>query len=166
MLPVRPEEAFMDNGSTAFFDAARGTGLLDCQSQSSAEDWRRARAAHRSLLLMGMPRVNVLLIGIDGMAWRVLQTLLPDLREPTATWCPGDRLVLPPAARTGTMILHDVGAMTYQDQRQLLDWLGRTGGRTQIVSMTSTPLLPRVQAGAFIDTLYYRLNTVCVDVTA
>jgi len=25
--------------------------------------------------------------------------------------------------------------------------------------------LPRVHAGEFIDILYYRLNTVCVDVT-
>jgi hypothetical protein len=32
--------------------------------------------------------------------------------------------------------------------------------------MTSASLLPRVQSGAFVDTLYYRLNTVCVDVTA
>jgi len=155
----------MNDRSKAFLDVAQSPGLLDRQPQSSAEDWRRARAAHASLLLMGMPRVNVLLIGIDGMAWRILQTLLPDLREPTATWCPGDRLVLPPTVRTGTMILHDVGAMTYQEQRHLLDWLGRSGGRTQVVSMTSVPLLPLVRAGAFIDRLYYRLNTVCVDVT-
>ena len=132
----------------------------------SAEDWRRARAAHVSLQLMGMPRVNVLLIGIDGIVWNVLKTLLPDLREPVTTWCPGDPLVLPPVGASGTLVLHDVGAMAHNNQLQLVDWSARTQGRIQIVSMTSVPLIPRVQIGAFLDTLYYRLNTVCVDVTA
>jgi DNA-binding NtrC family response regulator len=27
-------------------------------------------------------------------------------------------------------------------------------------------LIARVKSGAFLDILYYRLNTVCVDVTA
>jgi transcriptional regulator of acetoin/glycerol metabolism len=56
--------------------------------------------------------------------------------------------------------------MAHNNQLQLLDWSARTQGRIQIVSMTSVPLIPRVQIGAFLDTLYYRLNTVCVDVTA
>jgi DNA-binding NtrC family response regulator len=34
-----------------------------------------------------------------------------------------------------------------------------------VVSTTSAPLLPRVEAGEFNATLFYRLNTVCVDVT-
>ena len=46
----------------------------------------------------------------------------------------------------------------------LLRWLERATGRTQVVSTTSTSLLPRVQDGTFVDTLYYRLNTVCLDV--
>ncbi len=44
-------------------------------------------------------------------------------------------------------------------------WLDRAPGRTQVVSTTPALLFPRVQAGAFIDRLYYRLNTVCMDVT-
>ena len=63
-------------------------------------------------------------------------------------------------------MLHDVGTLPLDEQLRLLDWLERAEGRTQVVSTSTTPLLPRVQAGAFIDTLYYRLNTVCVDVTS
>jgi hypothetical protein len=63
------------------------------------------------------------------------------------------------------MILQDVGALTDGDQHRLLDWLDRAPGRTQVVSTTPAPLFPRVQGGAFIDRLYYRLNTVCMDVT-
>jgi hypothetical protein len=77
----------------------------------------------------------------------------------------GEQLVLPPVARARTLILQDVGALTHADQHRLLDWLDRAAGRTQVVSMTPVSLWPHVQAGAFIDRLYYRLNTVCMDVT-
>ena len=74
--------------------------------------------------------------------------------------------MLPPAERTGTMVLNDVGSLGLQDQIQLLEWLATACGRTQVVSTAPAPLLPQVQAGGFIDTLYYRLNTVCVDATS
>ena len=64
------------------------------------------------------------------------------------------------------MVLNDVGALGLQDQIQLLEWLGSASGRTQVVSTTPAPLLPRVESGKFIDTLYYRLNTVLVDATS
>jgi DNA-binding NtrC family response regulator len=96
----------------------------------------------------------------------VLQTLVQDPEEPVASWCPGERLVLPPAARAGTMILKDVGALAPEDQHRLLDWLEAAAGRTQVVSTTPATLLPRVEAGTFIEQLYYRLNTVCVDMSA
>jgi hypothetical protein len=137
---------------------------LDCVSQLP-EHWRLARAAHVDLLLMGMPRVNLLLIAPDGVVRYVLESLLLNLREPTSKWTPGNPLVLPSSGQLGTLILHDVGALPPKEQLDLLDWLERADGRTQVVSTSSTALLPRVQCGAFIDTLYYRLNTVCVDVT-
>jgi hypothetical protein len=129
------------------------------------KDWRTARASQVYLHLMGMPRVNLLLVGIDGGVWSVLRTLLPNLHEPMATWSAGQRLVLPPVTRTGTLILHEVGAMSLDDQRRLLEWSERAAGLAQIICTSSTPLLPRVKAGGFIEILYYRLNTVSVDVT-
>ena len=155
----------MENRSNGSTEVGRAP-LSRAYESRSREDCRRARAAYVSLQLLGMPRVNVLLIGIDGMVWNVLRTLLPDLREPITSWCPGERLVLPREERTGTLILHDVGAMAPRDQLQLLGWLQSTARRTQVVSMTSVPLLPRVRCGAFLDALFYRLNIVSVDVTA
>jgi DNA-binding NtrC family response regulator len=58
-----------------------------------------------------------------------------------------------------------VHALPLSDQRRLVAWLELAKGRTQVVSTTSAPLLPLVNAGQFIATLFYRLNTVCVDVT-
>ena len=129
------------------------------------EHWRLARAAHVDLLLMGMPRVNLLLIAPDGVVRYVLESLLLDLREPITRWSSGQVLNLPSPDRSGTLVLRDIHALTPADQLLLLDWLEQAEGRTQVVSTSATPLLPRVHCGEFIDTLYYRLNTICVDVT-
>ncbi|HET7219060.1 MAG TPA: hypothetical protein VFJ02_13480 [Vicinamibacterales bacterium] len=117
------------------------------------------------LLLMGMPRVNLLLVAPDGVVRYVLESLLLNLREPIVRWSPGAALDLSTVDHGATVILHDVGNLPPREQLDLLEWLGRADGRAQVVSTSATPLLPRVQCGAFIDTLYYRLNTVCVDVS-
>lgn len=124
-----------------------------------------ARAAHVDLLLMGMPRVNLLLIAPDAVVRYVLQSLVLDLWEPIVRWSPGEPLNLPVPSSAGTLILHDVHELPASDQQRLLDWLEMARGRTQVVSTTSAPLLPRVNTDQFIATLFYRLNTVCVDVT-
>jgi hypothetical protein len=129
------------------------------------EQWRLARAAHVDLLLMGVPRVNVLLIAPETVVRSVLDSQLLTLREPIVCWSPGAPLELPPCDHLGTILLHDVGNLPPSEQLYLLEWLERANGRVQVVSTSATPLLPKVRSGAFIDMLYYRLNTVCVDVT-
>ena len=111
-------------------------------------------------------RVNVLLMGTNDVVHRVMAALHEQLPEPVARWSPGDQFVLPPVEEGGTMLLNDVGSLAIQEQIQLLEWLTTAHGKTQVVSTTPGLLLPRVKAGAFIDTLYYRLNTVCLDGTA
>ena len=155
----------MENPSKVVAAATRAAGSRECVSQLP-EDWHLARAVHEDLRLMGMPRVNLLLKGTDGVTRNIVRTLLRELREPIAHWSPGERLTLPPVARGGTVILHDVGALPHEDQLHLLEWLEQAVGRTRVISTTSRSLLSRVQAGVFIETLFYRLNTVCVDVSA
>ena len=129
------------------------------------DHWQLARAAHVDLLLMGMPRINLLLIAPDGVVQHVLKSLILDMWEPVARWSPGEPLALPAPTTAGTLILHDVHALPAPEQRRLVEWLELAKGRTQVVSTTSAPLLPRVTGGDFMATLFYRLNTVCVDVT-
>ncbi len=155
----------MESPSHVFARATRAADLL-ARGPQHLKDWHVTRPADVSLLLMRTPRLNLLLIGMDAGVSKVLETLLLNLPDPISTWLPSDRLVLPPVARTGTLILHEVGALAHEDQLRLLSWLERATGRTQVVSTSVAPLLPRVHAGAFIDTLYYRLNTICVDVAA
>jgi Sigma-54 interaction domain len=155
----------METMSRVCAGATRAAGPLDRASLTSEES-RLAQEAHEELLLVGMARVNFLLMGSGGIVQSVLDTFLSRASQPIDSWFPGETLVLPPVDRAGTMVLHEVGKLGIRDQIQMLEWLGQAMGRTQVVSTTSASLLPRVQAGAFIDTLYYRLNTVCVDVGA
>ena len=127
------------------------------------EDWRVARSAHGELARLGMPRVNLLLTGPDGVIEYLLDALLPDLREPLGRWCPGEQLLLPPPALIGTMIFQDVGAMPWDDQQRLLAWLTGASGRTQVISTAPRCLMPLVETGRFTPELYYRLNIVRVD---
>jgi hypothetical protein len=138
------------------------TQLADPYRTYRADDPRLARVAGE-LFLVGKARLNLLLVGSADMVRLVLQTQLPTLMEPVATWSPGEAFVLPAVERTGTFILHEVGALSLHDQLQLLEWSAGALRRTQVISTTSTPLLPRVCARGFIDALYYRLNTVCLD---
>jgi hypothetical protein len=132
----------------------------------SAPERTRKGLIEEELRLVEQHRVNLLLMGQADVVQPMVEALAARFHQPVGTWSPGERLVLPPAERTGTMVINDVGALGLQDQIQLLEWLGSASGRTQVVSTTPSPLLPRVQSGKFIDTLYYRLNTFCVDATS
>jgi transcriptional regulator of acetoin/glycerol metabolism len=142
----------MENPSADFANAT--TRVADSIETFShlPEDWRLARAAGVNLLIV-VPE------GTTGFE----ELLIPELAGPVVSWQPGERLMLPQAAQTGTLLLHDVGALSLHDQRYLIEWLERAAGQTQVVSLTTAPLLPLVQADTFLARLYYRLNTVCVD---
>jgi hypothetical protein len=144
----------MEHPATEFAGTTRLTTPLDTLSPLP-EDCRLAREAGVNLLLVIPPGTNATLTDL----------LVSDLVQPIITWRPGEPLVLPNGAQTGTLILREVGALSLPDQRRLLEWLERAAGRTQVVSTTATSLTPLVQAGAFLARLYYRLNTVCVDVS-
>ena len=155
----------MTNPSMAIAGGTRVAGRSDSVAQHR-EDWRVARAVHADLVLMGMPRVNLLLTGSDGVISNVLDTLLPDLDEPITRWSAGERLVLAAGTRPRTLILRNVGAVSSDDQLRLMEWLDRAPGRTRVISTMTSPLWSRVETGFFIAPLYYRLKTVSVDVTA
>ena len=141
----------MENPTTDFANATQLAGSMETFSQLP-DDCRLARSAGVNLLMVIPERAN-------GFA----ELLMPELATPVVAWRPGERLMLPQPAQTGTLLLHNVGSLSLLDQRYLVEWLERAAGRTQVVSTTPTALLPLVQAGTFLARLYYRLNTVCVD---
>jgi transcriptional regulator of acetoin/glycerol metabolism len=60
----------------------------------------------------------------------------------------------------GTLLLHDVAALTTRQQIALFDWIERPRRDVQIISVTASPLHPLVRDGRFLEGLFYRLNTL------
>ena len=153
----------MENRSNLIFDRNGGIPGPSTILQIR-EEWQLARQAHKDLQVAGMPQTNLLLIGSPGATRIVMEMLWLELREPIVTWRPDQPLELPAPGRASTLVLHDVDELSHDEQQQVLRWLDETAGRIRVVSTTRTSLWPRIKAGAFSDTLYYRLNTVCADI--
>jgi transcriptional regulator of acetoin/glycerol metabolism len=92
-----------------------------------------------------------------------LRTLQGMCRQPVVTHRPPDALVLPTPSDAGTVILRDVSCLSLNDQHRLMAWLDGNCGRTQIIATDTRPVWPRLQTGAFLASLYYRLNIIYVD---
>lgn len=130
------------------------------------DDLSPAGDAHDELVPLGMLGANLLLTGSDRATHELIDFNLLGLRGPLTTWDPTVPLVLPPVEAAGTLILHEVGSLSHEDQMRLLAWLEEAIGRMRVVCTTSASLMSRLEAGTFNPTLYYRLNTVSVNVTA
>jgi hypothetical protein len=108
-----------------------------------------------------MGSTNVFLIGPVTLCDDLIATLGPDLIEPIVACRARERLALPPPAMVGALILHDVDELAQTDQQRLLDWLGEAVA-VKVISTATAPLMPSIERGAFLGSLYYRLNTICI----
>ena len=105
---------------------------------------------------------HALFIGPAASVDAALGRLRPHLRAPLSHWraqAAGD----PPQETTGTLVIWDVDALDRARQEQLLAWMESCAPEVQVISISERPVFPLVSSDAFLDTLYYRLNTVCLD---
>jgi len=116
------------------------------------DDWSLFRGAHPHALLIGSAA------SVDAALGR----LLPHLRAPLSHWRP-QTAGEPPQETTGTLVIWDVDALDRARQEQLLAWMESCAPEVQVISIAQRPLFPLVSSDDFLDTLYYRLNTVCLD---
>ena len=70
---------------------------------------------------------------------------------------------LPLMPPQGAVIIREIGALNTAQQRRLHEWIGRTAGATQVIVTSGVPIFPSVERGTFLDLLYYRLNTVYLE---
>lgn len=105
---------------------------------------------------------HALLIGPAASADAALGRLLPHLRAPLSHWRP-QAAGEPPQETTGTLVIWDVDALDRTRQEQLLMWMESRAPEVQVISISERPVFPLVSSDGFLDTLYYRLNTVCLD---
>lgn len=107
-------------------------------------------------------RANLLITGQQEARDAFMRAATPLLREPIrAVACSGP-LFLDAAS---TLILTDLDGLDDTGQRSLLQWVGEPrNADTQIVSLTSVRLLAPIGPNRFDPELYYRLNTIHLDV--
>jgi len=106
---------------------------------------------------------NVLVTGPNDALGAFLQAARTELREPIRTGV-GE---LPALDDVRTVILTQVDALTGADQQRLQRWLDeRRTENVQVLSLTSASLYELVAANAFDADLYYRLNTILLEIQA
>ena len=110
-------------------------------------------------------RANVLLIGPDDITRAFLKAVRPHLQEPVVILRGGEPFALPPGP-VGTLILINVGAFSPPDQSRLYDALSDRLSGVQVISTLATSVMPMLAAKSFLEPLYYRLNTIYIDVAA
>lgn len=135
------------------FDMARVSDL----QRPAATDSSRITPADYDLIIGSRP--NVLLHGSHEALTAALSRLLPGLRSPLhissgVTWTVLSQM-------PGTVIIEHVASSTLEQQEKLLAWLD--DARVQVITTTATSLFDLVEQGLFLRPLYYRLNTVYVE---
>jgi hypothetical protein len=107
-------------------------------------------------------RPNVLVECTSDSSEAVLRHLMAMCGRPVRYYALPGRLELP-ATQEGTLMLRDVAALTLAQQVQLYDWLTCAGPTLQVISLTTLPLRDLVEDGAFLESLYYRLNVIRLE---
>ena len=124
-------------------------GEDECAPDLPIDEWSVFRHAHP----------HALLIGPAAQTMAAVARLRRDLRAPLVHWHP--TAVAEPAQAAGTLIVWEVDALDQMQQQHLLTWMDLQLD-LQVISVARFPVYPLVQEGAFLDALYYRLNTVCL----
>jgi hypothetical protein len=119
----------------------------------SLEDWQ---------WLVHASRPNGLVVGPESFVARILMACGKLLRQPVVHW-PRDGAPWHREQQLSTLVLHEVGTLAHEEQDALLQWMGGAGRGVQVLSLASSRVFPLVEQGAFLETLYYRLNCVLIE---
>jgi hypothetical protein len=119
--------------------------------QIEPSDWRVFTATH----------LNTLINGESLAVTRVLNAAWLTLDRPVF-WCDGPRLTLP-TDRAGTFVIWRADRLDPEDQQQLLRWLQRRE-TPRVLARSPRALFALVEEGQFAAELYYRLNTLTIQV--
>jgi sigma-54-interacting transcriptional regulator len=126
----------------------------------------RAQGLDRDVDLARATRANVLVVGADQAVSNALAVIVADVEHATVLDRSSEPLRLPSPIRCApTVVIRGIDRLTRDEQRELVDWLMVAKGRSRVVATTSRSLFSMLDAQEFSATLYYRLNTVYVDLT-
>ena len=107
-------------------------------------------------------RTNTLLIGPARAIDAAINVLIADRREDVSFWTPVQPIRMP--GRT-IVVIRDVGVLARNLQAAWLAALERSTRKAplQVIATNSFSVFSLVERGLFLNTLYYRLNCMLVD---
>jgi hypothetical protein len=114
-------------------------------------------------LMLRTVRPNILVIGRADFVESTVFALVAELPVPVTYLRPN----APPPADAGVqmLVVPDVASLSTDRQREWLSWLDDLNARRpQIVATSDVPIYPLVRRDQFSGVLYYRLNTILLDV--
>ncbi len=131
--------------------------------KDDSSDWF---SVYRDLNLARSLKANLLVVGSERLVSSLVSSLVADVNPDFMIQCRDGLFRLPPKpSQSGIVVLRDVEALEKVEQLRFLDWVDSPSNRLQVVSTASAPLLWLVEDRKFDATLYYRLNTVYIDLT-
>lgn len=116
------------------------------------EDWPLVVQSQTHVLVGGAA------VAIDAFLSTVREGARPPVRDMPA------QAFAAPAHTNGTLILRGVDGLDRGQQAALLQWLETPQNEARVIATSATPVYGLVQAGTFLDHLFYRLNVVHVTV--
>jgi len=116
---------------------------------------------HDVLARLTRQHPNILLVGPVAFIHGALKSIEPLVSQPIVSWLPYETHGLP-TAPCSTLVIHRVDTASAEQQQELYGWFETRARQVQVVATTLASLYPRVTEGTFLESLYYRLNHVCL----
>jgi hypothetical protein len=159
----------MENSSHLFTDTSRLLEDDRCPlpseaDRSSGRHFMQASSTRRSeWTILRTSSVNGLLLGPRELTACAVAELGEELRRPVVWWAPAQSAEIP-NLDAGTLVIRDVDGLDSRQQEELSRWIVVHSRGVQVLGLSREPFYEQVEAGRFSTWLYYRLNTVVVEV--
>ena len=113
-------------------------------------------------LHMSLTRPNVLVIGPVAQTEAAVTAIVAAVGKPARLWAPD--VPLPVRADGRAIVIRDVATLSPVLQKAWLAWLStQQRRRPHIIATSSIAVFPLIAQGMFLADLYYRLNTILLD---
>jgi hypothetical protein len=161
----------MENESKAFtqdsprMDAALSRTRLprgDAAGRPAVTRWSVRQAEWA--ILRSSP-INGLIVGAPHLTATAMALLEKSGRQPVVWWDPEQMSDIPEMI-AGTLVIDDVERLDKGQQERLSRWIGVHGSAVRVLALARAPLYDQVADGRFSAALYYRINTVTVEMRA
>ena len=126
---------------------------------------KASRACQVDWTILLTSPVNGLIVGSLHLTAAAMAGIDKNVRQPVVWWAP-DQAHDVPELTAGTLMIRDVDRLDVWQQECLSRWVGLHCPGVQVLGLARAPLFAQVSDGRFSTELYYRMNTVMIEVRA